>query len=144
MRNWLGQEINVGGYVYRGARQGDSSEYKIGIVTKVTESTRKVTVKWFARPSSISLYGDQGKVIKVGVVGYVDSSGTSDIDTMISVPPEVAEFARVSAEIHRAAVNNLPKMKDPAATNSYFQGYFKESDYRAFVNYELAERGFTV
>lgn len=54
MHNWLGQEINVGDYVYRGARDGNSSTFKIGRV--VDERNDKVRVHW--------LFEDGWKVIR--------------------------------------------------------------------------------
>lgn len=46
MLNWLGQDIVAGTVVYRGARQGDSSEFRVGVVSKINEATGKVTVAW--------------------------------------------------------------------------------------------------
>ncbi|QMP84249.1 hypothetical protein HUN41_00131 [Streptomyces phage Coruscant] len=46
MINWLGQDIVAGTVVYRGARQGDSSDFRVGVVSKVNEATGKVTVAW--------------------------------------------------------------------------------------------------
>lgn len=46
MLNWLGQDIVAGAVVYRGARQGDSSDFRVGVVSKVNEATGKVTVAW--------------------------------------------------------------------------------------------------
>lgn len=46
MRNWLGQLLVEGAPVYRGARQGNSSEFKVGVIQKLHEDKGKVTVKW--------------------------------------------------------------------------------------------------
>ena len=46
MINWLGQEIKVGDIVYRGARDGDSSSFKIGTVIKVYPDKQKARVEW--------------------------------------------------------------------------------------------------
>ena len=63
MQNWLGQEINVGDYVYRGARDGNSSTFKIGLV--VAERDDKVRVLW--------LFEDGWKVIRDANGVFVDS-----------------------------------------------------------------------
>lgn len=46
MRNWAGQEIKVGSVVWRGARDGNSSTFKIGVVEKLNSTTGRPTVKW--------------------------------------------------------------------------------------------------
>lgn len=47
MKNWLGQDIEVGSIVYRGAREGNTSSYKVGRVLEVRPERAKVTVQWF-------------------------------------------------------------------------------------------------
>jgi len=48
VRNWLGQDIVPGSVVYRGARQGNGSDYKVGVVESVDESqgTARVVYKY--------------------------------------------------------------------------------------------------
>lgn len=46
MRNWIGQEIEVGSVVGRGARCGNTSDFKIGIVMKLVPDKFKATVEW--------------------------------------------------------------------------------------------------
>jgi len=46
MQNWLGQEITVGDIVYRGAREGDGSSFKVGEVIKVDPAKRTARVAW--------------------------------------------------------------------------------------------------
>lgn len=46
MLNWLGQDVKVGSVVFRGARQGNSSSHKIGVVESLNEKTRKARVAW--------------------------------------------------------------------------------------------------
>lgn len=36
-KNWIGQTISVGSKVYRGAREGNSSSFKVGVVEKITK-----------------------------------------------------------------------------------------------------------
>ena len=44
--NWLGQELTVGSKVYRGARDGNTSSFKVGVVTKL----EPFTVNWLFEP----------------------------------------------------------------------------------------------
>ena len=46
MYNWLGQEVKLGSVVGRGARIGNGSEFKIGVVTELFEDEQKVRVEW--------------------------------------------------------------------------------------------------
>jgi hypothetical protein len=46
VRNWLGQNIEVGSVVGRGARQGNTSDFKLGVVTKLDEPNEKARVQW--------------------------------------------------------------------------------------------------
>jgi len=50
MQNGWGQEIKVGDVVYRGARQGNSSEYKLGVVQSVNPG-KNPRVKWIFESS---------------------------------------------------------------------------------------------
>ena len=48
MRNWTGQHFKVGDKVWRGAREGNTSSYKIGTITKLMPEKGKVTVRWLS------------------------------------------------------------------------------------------------
>lgn len=45
MRNWLGQELGVGDVVYRGARDGNSSTFKVGTIIYIKDE-KAPRVKW--------------------------------------------------------------------------------------------------
>ncbi|MFE5290136.1 hypothetical protein ACFRAQ_34655 [Nocardia sp. NPDC056611] len=47
MKNWLGQEIAPGCIVGRGARDGNTSSFKVGRVVKLLPEKRLVRVAWF-------------------------------------------------------------------------------------------------
>lgn len=51
MRNWLGQDIEVGSWVYRGGRRGSGSEFKAGKVKKMPEG-KAPRVDWIFAPMS--------------------------------------------------------------------------------------------
>ena len=46
MYNWLGQEVEVGSVVGRGARSGNTSEFKVGLVTELFEDSGQARVFW--------------------------------------------------------------------------------------------------
>lgn len=53
VENWLGQKIRVGDWVYRGAREGNGSSFKIGKVDRITDG--RVRVRWHFIPG---FFGD--------------------------------------------------------------------------------------
>jgi hypothetical protein len=97
--NWLGQTLEVGSYVYRGARDGNSSAFKIGIITKITsEKNGKARVKW------IATYGtyanpkmDSPRNRSWGAVEIKDSSGSPDLDSLVLLPQNILD----NIEIHQ-------------------------------------------
>lgn len=46
MKNWLGQELRIGSVVYRGARDGNTSTFKIGIIESFAASGKTARVEW--------------------------------------------------------------------------------------------------
>jgi hypothetical protein len=51
MKNWLGQDIEVGSFVYRGSRDGNTSSYKVGVVVDLNEEKQKIKVDWAIEPN---------------------------------------------------------------------------------------------
>ncbi|AYR03245.1 hypothetical protein SEA_KUDEFRE_112 [Gordonia phage Kudefre] len=99
LTNWLGQYFYPGVAVCRGARDGNTSTFKIGVVQKVTGT--KVSVKWMFEPN-------YAYKIREGEPVYqsVKSTGASEVDTLFTLDdgsiahPEItkaldAEIARV-------------------------------------------------
>ena len=76
MKNWLEQEIDVDTVVYRGAREFDSSSFKVGRVLKVDPAKRTVRVHWLFRPGSTSVYTSE-------------QASTVGVDTVVALPDEV-------------------------------------------------------
>ncbi len=66
MKNWLDQEIAVDDIVYRGARDGNSSSFKIGKVVKLSADKGTARVEWIM---------DQH-------VAWQTNAGTCGIDTL--------------------------------------------------------------
>ena len=110
MINWLGQMLEVGDAVYRGAREGNGSTYKVGFVSKLNEDTQKVTVTWLYEPGNKWIKEDvhQLRLVTQTVpcpvrTGYkLPSVGTSNVNTLVqidwSVVGWVEEQMNLSAE----------------------------------------------
>lgn len=87
--NWLGQEIRVGSRVYRGAREGNSSSFKVGVVEKITESekygfssTYRARVNWrFAPGLWFRGHGYQSEE----VVYRQNTYGSPDLNTLVLI-----------------------------------------------------------
>jgi hypothetical protein len=97
--NWLGQTLEVGSYVYRGARDGNTSTFKLGIITKMTPvKNGKARVKW------IATYGSYRKPKmddpwhrESGAIEIKDSSGSPDLDSLVLLPQDILD----NIEIHQ-------------------------------------------
>ena len=50
MKNWLGQPINVGDVVHRGARSGNTTGYDLGVVMELNEEKGTARVAWLFKP----------------------------------------------------------------------------------------------
>lgn len=90
MRNWLGQEIEVGSVVYRGARDGNTSTYKVGTVIKVNEDKRTARVKWHMEPNP-RWRVDEGQP-EYTPIRYYGHEGTSSIDTMVLIDIDLSHY----------------------------------------------------
>lgn len=95
MKNWLGQDILPGSVVYRGARDGNSSSYKVGAVQTI--KANKVRVDWKYTYTSLWEHVDRGAKNYDGstrldrdFVAYVPwkihSGGSPGIDSLIALP----------------------------------------------------------
>ncbi len=94
MKNWMGQVIQVGDTVYRGARDGNTSSYKVGVVRKTDPKTEKVSVEWFFELGG--LYNrPHGETIRnvPRRPGYwangKTSTGTCGINTLVHIDPNI-------------------------------------------------------
>lgn len=95
--NWLGQDIEVGSYVYRGAREGNTSTFKIGIVSKIDPVKNSVRVAWHVE----SPWSDQTDVYMSGnhfVLPFpryrqLTTSGTPSIDSLVVISGEAYAYA---------------------------------------------------
>lgn len=89
MRNWLGQDIQVGSVVYRGARAGNTSSFSVGVVSRLDEDKGKVRVDWKYGPSNYIWRKrnptDRAEWLDVGIPGRLQGSGSPGIDSVVLI-----------------------------------------------------------
>lgn len=91
LRNWLGDPIEAGDIVYRGARDGNSSSFKIGVVQSVNEQKGTVRVRYLLEDGmhfflDTSNPGYNGKPSYERLpykYRYVDSVGTLSPESLV-------------------------------------------------------------
>lgn len=114
MRNWLGQEILPGSVVYRGAREGNSSSFKVGVVRTVNEDKRTARVDWKFRPGGYWYRTDaagNNERLTSGVT-QVEGAGSPDINSLVLID--------VNLEILEAKYNLAKEWRDTGMdTNEY-------------------------
>lgn len=93
MKNSWGQELTVGAVVYRGARDGNSSEYKVGVVQslKVGKPPR---VKWMYEASVRWIRVDGEQVRVPSLWKMTNSSGSPSLESLIVVGLDIEELER--------------------------------------------------
>lgn len=74
MKNALGQDIYPGLLVYRGARCGNSSEFKIGIVKTINEQKNIARVIWKYEVDPVRWIGESEGSPAVGSLVVIDHS----------------------------------------------------------------------
>lgn len=94
--NWLGQEIKLGSLVYRGAREGNTSSYKVGVVEKITRRTEpKFGSEYFLRVNwrfAPGLWFYSSGVKSENVVYRQNTYGNPDLNTCVLVPDSVWDY----------------------------------------------------
>lgn len=90
MRNWTGQKFSIGDHVWRGARDGNTSSYKIGTITKLMPDKGKATVKWLAD----------------GYGWRLESTGSPSIDSLTLFDEKQFAYVEAVLEARDAAVEN--------------------------------------
>lgn len=128
MKNWLGQDIQKGDVVYRGARDGDSSSFRIGIVDLVREEKGSARVEWRWVGSSTGIYDrrqytrhydDPNAYSVPGPYAYSGGKGTSDINTLVKMGPEMLEYLN-----KRAA--SIDAARDKGISEDDFEDFSKD------------------
>lgn len=112
VKNWLGQDIVAGTVVYRGARQGDTSSFRIGVVDIVREEKRNARVewKWSGTTSGVwdarnydTHWSDPNRYSVSGPHKYIGGKGTCDIDTLVKMDPDMLESLNKRSALIEAA-----------------------------------------
>jgi hypothetical protein len=132
LTNWLGQDIEVGSYVYRGAREGNSSSFKVGKVTKVNPQKQKVTVAWGAEApyrenTYVFISGQRVDIDVPGVWNGAPRPGTSHKDTLVVISEKDYMYAVCR---NTAAHNAEQAFKSGLVTQDNVRAYFNDETER--------------
>lgn len=93
MKSWLGQQIKPGDIVYRGARDGTTSTFKIGIVEYVKESTARVAWKYRQSWEWITpIDGSTRYFVNYGE--EMSSMGSPSLDSLVVVDQSMLDFQK--------------------------------------------------
>lgn len=91
MKNWLGQDIELGSLVYRGAREGNGSSFKIGKVTKF-ELDKPPRVQWLYEIGPGWAYVD-GQYQPTGEKWHkTRKTGSPALDSLVLIDPTTFGF----------------------------------------------------
>ena len=114
MRNCWGQKIEIGSVVYRGARQGNSSEFKLGTVESI--KNRKPRVKWMFESGTrwIRIDGEMATIPYVYKMRR-ESFGNPSVEGLVVVDMNLEELERQS---------------------QFFSTLDRESEFRSWQEYE--------
>lgn len=111
MINWLGQEIAPGKAVYRGARNGNSSSFKIGRVESV--KGEKVRVHWLCEQGTRWHPDRNGRMQRIEAVAHQqDSHGTPSADSLVVIEDSVLESTVKRAKAYSFAVADRVPFED--------------------------------
>jgi hypothetical protein len=85
VRNFLGQQFQVGDAVWRGAREGNRSSFKAGHVAKVGRDS--ITVSWLWTDGTLGIVNPaDGKWMSVNIPWPVKSTGTiKDANSLVLI-----------------------------------------------------------
>lgn len=97
MKNWLGQELSVGDLVYRGARDGNTSSFKVGIIVAI--SAGKARVLWKYEPGVYNVLLADGKYEQYWGVRRLETSGSPNIDSLVRLDPDLHRVLQQKANL---------------------------------------------
>jgi hypothetical protein len=109
MKNVWGHDIQVGSVVYRGAREGSSSSYKIGVIHSL-KSGKPPRVHWLFEAAHVWItMGDESYL-----VSYPDklknSFGSPIAESLVLINVDMDELERKSDFFN--ALEHYPKFRD--------------------------------
>lgn len=97
MKNWLGQELGPGDLVYRGARDGNTSSFKVGVIVSV--SAGKARVLWKYEPGTVYVHLADGSYEQYWGVRRLDNSGSPNIDSLVRLDPDLHRVLQQKASL---------------------------------------------
>lgn len=92
MKNSWGQEVNVGSLVYRGARLGNGTEYKVGVISSLNND--KVRVDWKFKASHRIIRAGSDRALVPFIEDMKGSTGSPSFDSLVVVDFDMQELAR--------------------------------------------------
>lgn len=136
--NWLGQDITAGDFVYRGAREGNSSSFKVGRVVRVNTASDKVTVEWAAEAPYTEDYvvWENGQKVNLGIPASwpMGRKGTCTKNAVIVVDEDIYKYAVSSAQ---AAKNTHDAWKGGALRPEKAKNFYEADLKRLLKEYEV-------
>ena len=97
MQNWMLQEIEVGTKVWRGAREGNTSGFKVGEVISFGKSGGP-RVRWTLSPGVVIQRKSGSAWEEFEVPWPIDTQGSPSVDSLVVVSESDYTRARVRAE----------------------------------------------
>lgn len=94
--NWIGQEIEVNSIVWRGARNGNSSSFKIGQVMSVNPVAGSARVRWLFEPRSDWLVREYIPAVRwenLKRVRHIESKGSPNVNSLVVINVDLNELA---------------------------------------------------
>lgn len=120
LKNWLSQPLQVGTPVYRGARDGNSSSFKVGRIVKVDDVKNTVRVHWLYEQGGLYWYHNEVLPIEdfggFEPVRRLDSQGSPDINSLCVISEETMsdlEWNATRTEQYKEEVDRLRSVSPP-------------------------------
>lgn len=88
--NWMGQEIFVGDYVFRGARDGNTSSFKVGKVLSLNHEKQTARVNWLFEPMFV---WNDARTERWEAPRKIDTKGSPSINSLCLI--SVDDYARL-------------------------------------------------
>lgn len=123
MKNWLGQNIDVGSYVYRGARDGSHSSFKVGLVERLNPGKGTANVRWLVEPASV-FTKDRGLCSAIQLMW---STGNPSINTLALIDSYTVGFLiGIASEVGR--------LKEQAMSGGTYDFPLTEKEFENYIN----------
>lgn len=127
--NWAGMTMLVGDYVWRGARSGNSSEFKIGQIESIKDGKPRVNWKytqsglWGGRALPPIAVAIGGRHWGLDLVRRLDSKGSPDVDSLVRIERayvwEVERRAQAAEALRKLDYNRMTLDEAKAFIENY-------------------------